>query len=62
MNRTVTAIDIIVIVTYLVATTLLGIWVGRRQKDAKDYFVAGRVCDSNEFRLAQTLTLSRVAS
>ena len=42
MNRTVTALDIFVIVAYLVATTLLGIWVGRRQKDAKDYFVAGR--------------------
>lgn len=40
--RSITALDILVIVTYLVGTTLLGIWVGRRQKDAKDYFVAGR--------------------
>jgi solute:Na+ symporter, SSS family len=40
--RTITALDIIIIVVYLVGTTLLGIWVGRRQKDAKDYFVAGR--------------------
>src|ERR671938_1819657 len=40
--RSIRAIDIIVIVVYLVGTTLLGIWVGRRQRDAKDYFVAGR--------------------
>jgi solute:Na+ symporter, SSS family len=42
MNRTINALDIIVIIVYLAGTTLLGIWVGRRQKDAKDYFVAGR--------------------
>lgn len=42
MNRTITALDIAVIVVYLIGTTLLGIWVGRRQKDAKDYFVADR--------------------
>ena len=40
--RSITALDIVIIVAYLVGTTLLGIWVGRRQKDAKDYFVAGR--------------------
>jgi len=40
--RSITALDILVIVTYLVGTTLLGMWVGRKQKDAKDYFVAGR--------------------
>src|SRR5919205_20213 len=40
--RGLTALDIAVIVVYLVGTTLLGIWVGRRQRDAKDYFVAGR--------------------
>jgi SSS family solute:Na+ symporter len=40
--RGITALDIAVIVVYLIGTTLLGIWVGRRQKDAKDYFVAGR--------------------
>ena len=40
--RTITALDIAVIVAYLIGTTLLGIWVGRKQKDAKDYFVAGR--------------------
>jgi SSS family transporter len=40
--RAITALDIVVIVAYLVGTTLLGIYVGRRQRDAKDYFVAGR--------------------
>ncbi|MHB1072336.1 MAG: sodium:solute symporter [Gemmatimonadaceae bacterium] len=40
--RTINGLDIVVIITYLVGTTLLGIWVGRRQKDATDYFVAGR--------------------
>ena len=42
MNRTITALDVIVIIAYLIGVTLLGIWVGRRQRDAKDYFVAGR--------------------
>jgi SSS family solute:Na+ symporter len=42
VNRSITALDIAVIVVYLIGTTVLGIWVGRRQKDAKDYFVAGR--------------------
>ena len=41
MNRTINALDLAVIAAYLIGTTLLGIWVGRRQKDAKDYFVAG---------------------
>ncbi len=40
--RAINALDIAVIVAYLLGATLLGIWVGRRQRDAKDYFVAGR--------------------
>ena len=40
--RALTALDVVVILVYLVGTTLLGIYVGRRQKDAKDYFVADR--------------------
>src|SRR5438477_6966749 len=36
------ALDFVVIAAYLLGVTLLGIWVGRRQRDAKDYFVAGR--------------------
>ena len=35
-------LDGIVLVAYLVGVTLLGVWVGRRQKDARDYFVADR--------------------
>ena len=42
MTRGLSALDALVILAYLVGTTLLGIWVGRRQRDAKEYFVAGR--------------------
>jgi SSS family solute:Na+ symporter len=42
MTHGLSALDAVVILVYLVGTTLLGIWVGRRQRDAKDYFVAGR--------------------
>ena len=42
MSRSITWVDVAVIIVYLLGTTVLGIWVGRRQKDAKDYFVAGR--------------------
>src|SRR5258708_36806240 len=41
MKTNFTALDFIVLVAYLIATTALGIWLGRNQKDAKDYFVAG---------------------
>jgi solute:Na+ symporter, SSS family len=37
-----TALDAIVLLAYLAGTTALGLWVGRRQRDAKDYFVADR--------------------
>jgi solute:Na+ symporter, SSS family len=40
--RGLNALDFIVILGYLVGITMLGVWVGRRQKDAKDYFVADR--------------------
>ena len=36
---TFTALDLVVLVAYLVGTTLLGVWLGRGQKDARDYFV-----------------------
>jgi SSS family transporter len=36
------ALDLVVIVAYLLGITLLGVYVGRRQRDAKDYFVADR--------------------
>ncbi len=35
-------IDWVVLVAYLVGTTLLGVWLGRGQKDARDYFVANQ--------------------
>ncbi|MBA3889913.1 MAG: sodium/solute symporter [Gemmatimonadaceae bacterium] len=37
-----TILDLLIVVAYLVGTTLLGVWLGRDQKDAKDYFVAGK--------------------
>jgi solute:Na+ symporter, SSS family len=37
-----TWLDAAILAAYLIGTTALGIWVGRRQKDAKDYFVADR--------------------
>ncbi|HEX6534927.1 MAG TPA: sodium:solute symporter [Gemmatimonadaceae bacterium] len=40
--RSITALDIIVLIAYLAGTTALGMWVGRRQRDARDYFVADR--------------------
>jgi SSS family solute:Na+ symporter len=42
MTGTITVLDAVVLVAYLAGTTILGITVGRRQRDAKDYFVAGR--------------------
>jgi SSS family transporter len=40
--RGLNALDFVVIVAYLIGITALGIWVGRQQKDSKDYFVADR--------------------
>src|SRR6478672_8330696 len=42
MTRGLSPLDALVILAYLTGTTLLGIWVGRKQRDAKDYFVADR--------------------
>src|SRR5829696_5515720 len=42
MQRSFTLLDAIVLLAYLGGTTALGMWVGRRQKDAQDYFVADR--------------------
>ena len=42
MQRTFTLLDAVVLVAYLAGTTALGMYVGRRQRDAKDYFVADR--------------------
>ena len=40
MKSSFTALDFIVLISYLVGTTALGVWLGRGQKDAKDYFIA----------------------
>ena len=37
-----TALDFFVLVAYLGGTTALGLWIGRRQKSASDYFIAER--------------------
>ena len=42
MTARFTLLDVLVLVAYLVGTTALGLWLGRRQRDAKDYFVADR--------------------
>lgn len=35
-----TALDWTVLIVYLIGTTALGVWLGRGQKDSRDYFVA----------------------
>src|SRR5678816_733427 len=40
--RGLNALDFLVIVVYLVGTTALGLWIGRKQKNASDYFIAER--------------------
>src|SRR5919202_4463209 len=42
MPRSFTLLDALVLVAYLAGTTALGIYIGRRQRDSRDYFVAGR--------------------
>ena len=37
-----TLFDLIVLLAYLIGTTVLGMWLGRDQKSARDYFVADR--------------------
>ena len=41
MTNRFTALDLVVLLVYLVGTTALGVWLGRGQKTARDYFVAG---------------------
>lgn len=40
MKNSFTALDLIILVGYLTGTTLLGVYLGRNQKDSKDYFIA----------------------
>src|SRR5215208_2623294 len=42
MTANFTWLDVVVLLAYLGGTTALGMYVGRRQRDAKDYFVADR--------------------
>ncbi|HEX6135039.1 MAG TPA: sodium:solute symporter [Longimicrobiales bacterium] len=42
MHSAFTGLDIIVLVAYIVGVTALGTWLGGRQRDARDYFLAGR--------------------
>jgi Na+/proline symporter len=42
MNASFTVLDGVVLLAYLAGTTLLGVWLGRSQRDARDYFVAGQ--------------------
>jgi solute:Na+ symporter, SSS family len=42
MTSTFTLLDAVVLLVYLLGTTALGMWLGRHQKDARDYFVADR--------------------
>lgn len=42
MSSGFTALDAVVLVAYLAGTTAFGVWLGRRQEDLRDYFVAGR--------------------
>jgi SSS family solute:Na+ symporter len=42
MRTAFTSLDALVLVVYLVGTTALGMWLGRNQRDARDYFVAGQ--------------------
>lgn len=37
-----TALDVVVLVLYMGGTTALGVWLGRGQKSARDYFVASQ--------------------
>jgi SSS family transporter len=37
-----TALDFFVLIAYLTGTTALGLWIGRKQKNASDYFIAER--------------------
>ncbi len=42
MNLQIDGIDVVVLVAYLAAVALFGLWVGRGQRDLNDYFVGGR--------------------
>ena len=42
MSSAFTTLDLAVLLVYLLGTTAFGVWLGRDQKDARDYFVASQ--------------------
>ena len=42
MNPRFTLFDVVVLIVYMVGTTVLGVWLGRGQKSSRDYFVASK--------------------
>ena len=42
MTVALTTVDLVTIAAYFVAVLALGLWAGRRERDAADYFLAGR--------------------
>jgi solute:Na+ symporter, SSS family len=42
MHSAFTQLDVVVLVAYVVGVTGLGLWLGGRQRSARDYFLAGR--------------------
>src|SRR6266436_5469435 len=42
MENRLSALDLIIVLTYLVGTTLLAMWFVRRQRDMRTYFVGDR--------------------
>jgi solute:Na+ symporter, SSS family len=40
VTRTIGLLDLVVVVVYLAGTTVLGVWLGRAQRDSRDYFIA----------------------
>src|SRR5262249_28167637 len=42
MPSRLTALDVVIVVLYILGTTLLGVWFTRRQRDLQTYFVGDR--------------------
>jgi SSS family transporter len=42
MHMALSAIDVVIVVSYILATTLIGVWFTRRQRDVRTYFVGDR--------------------
>ena len=42
LSASISTIDILIVVTYLLGVTVFGVWVGRGQRGTKDYFLGAR--------------------